>query len=447
MKIFFTILTGLLFVLATLNFPAQNSWAPYALAAIAISWTFMGKLILKYRYKVFYWGIALAAFSFPFFRNVHFIALCILLVDGVFYAISKNTYKLSTKYWINFANPLLLLIGWIYISITYSVNSGSFLIEKMLYFFIIFNVLFMLKDKLQRKNVISHVFLFFCLGVFVVTVILFVLNWLGFNKLGSYTKLSFCLNFTHVYYGIYLTFAITILFFSKDVKNRLKSFTWPILVTLVITLFLIAARMAIISLLITLFLYSIYHYKSILQNTSKRMKIVGATLFFISLSVGVWKAGPRFVEPLRNLKKIQDVDFLSKNGKANFPSRYIALACTFEQFPKGIQLFFGTGMPDVVPEINACVASKRYENPKYDMNPHNEYIHILFGSGIIGLILFLVSIIYFIRKTRGQEYIALAFIILLMVTSLTESVLHVNKGIMFFAFFYFLFLTHKIKAR
>jgi hypothetical protein len=69
-------------------------------------------------------------------------------------------------------------------------------------------------------------------------------------------------------------------------------------------------------------------------------------------------------------------------------------------------------------------------------NFHNQYMETMMDFGIIGL--FLLLMVYFqnIKSAfLNSNYLYLAFIILIGFSSLTESILERNKGIVFFAFF------------
>ncbi|MFH1297881.1 MAG: O-antigen ligase family protein [Bacteroidota bacterium] len=72
---------------------------------------------------------------------------------------------------------------------------------------------------------------------------------------------------------------------------------------------------------------------------------------------------------------------------------------------------------------------------------HNQFLSILIGFGIIGLIWFLVSLIYPAWVKRGfKDYFFLTFFIIAMLSMLTEDTLESQAGVSFFYFFYAFFL-------
>jgi O-antigen ligase len=76
-----------------------------------------------------------------------------------------------------------------------------------------------------------------------------------------------------------------------------------------------------------------------------------------------------------------------------------------------------------------------------ELNTHNQYLSIALDMGGIGLLLFLCVLCSgFITAIRGKNVELLGFLIIITVTSFSENILSVNKGIFFFSFFYSLFL-------
>ncbi|TSA25726.1 MAG: O-antigen ligase domain-containing protein [Bacteroidetes bacterium] len=72
---------------------------------------------------------------------------------------------------------------------------------------------------------------------------------------------------------------------------------------------------------------------------------------------------------------------------------------------------------------------------------HNQFLSILIGFGIFGLIWFLFSLIYPALLKRGfQDYFFLTFFIIAMLSMITEDTLESQAGVSFFYFFYAFFL-------
>ena len=103
---------------------------------------------------------------------------------------------------------------------------------------------------------------------------------------------------------------------------------------------------------------------------------------------------------------------------------------------------YGTGSEkDILKE-------KYFENKFYlsyllELNAHNQYLSFLINTGIAGLLLY-VYVLYFGFKEaiKRRDFLLLSFMIIIAVVSVSENILDVNKGILFYAFFYsFLLLS------
>jgi O-antigen ligase len=84
---------------------------------------------------------------------------------------------------------------------------------------------------------------------------------------------------------------------------------------------------------------------------------------------------------------------------------------------------------------------KYYNSFLYSLNAHNEYLSFLVKSGIIGLLVYLATLISgFLIAVKRRDFFFVLFVILIAVVSLSENMLDVDKGIIFYAFFFSFFL-------
>jgi len=91
-------------------------------------------------------------------------------------------------------------------------------------------------------------------------------------------------------------------------------------------------------------------------------------------------------------------------------------------------------------------AKKYYTSYLHRLNAHNEYMSFLIKSGIWGLAIYVVTLIYGFRAAiRKKDVVFLGFMILLAIVSLSENFLDVDKGVMFYSFFFpfFMFISEQ----
>lgn len=110
----------------------------------------------------------------------------------------------------------------------------------------------------------------------------------------------------------------------------------------------------------------------------------------------------------------------------------------------------GVGTGDVQDSLQ-----KAYENRKFffaslynKYNAHNEYLQVTLANGLPGLLILLSCIFYpllhYREKFTGNIYFL--FLLLFAITGITESVLEVNKGIIWYSFFNSIFAFGYLKS-
>lgn len=84
---------------------------------------------------------------------------------------------------------------------------------------------------------------------------------------------------------------------------------------------------------------------------------------------------------------------------------------------------------------------KLYDSYFEKLNAHNEYLSLLLKSGIWGLAIYLVVLVYgFKIALRHKDVLFISFMLLVAIVSLSENILDVDKGVVFYGFFFTFFL-------
>ncbi len=121
--------------------------------------------------------------------------------------------------------------------------------------------------------------------------------------------------------------------------------------------------------------------------------------------------------------------------------RYIISKASFnvvkENMPWGVGV--GDRMDELVAEYQRMGAEKQYWR-RY--NPHNQFVDTLMTTGILGLlVLSVILILPAIDCIRNKNYLFLAFLFIVTLSALFESILERQMGINFFCFLYCLFMV------
>ncbi len=137
-----------------------------------------------------------------------------------------------------------------------------------------------------------------------------------------------------------------------------------------------------------------------------------------------------------NLKKGGDPSGHSVAQRLEFWRASIAI---IKQHP-----FFGVGTGDLV---EAFQQQYNLMNTKLDqehrLRSHNQYLAIAVAFGIPGLLYFLFALLYPLRKSKELPAIFILFLIICLVSMLTEDTIETQPGATFVGLFFILFYSRK----
>jgi O-antigen ligase len=86
-------------------------------------------------------------------------------------------------------------------------------------------------------------------------------------------------------------------------------------------------------------------------------------------------------------------------------------------------------------------AKKFYSSYVHRLNAHNEYLSFMLKSGIWGLAVYLATLVYGFKKAiRKRDIVFFSFMAIIAIVSLSENVLDVDKGVIFYSFFFSFFV-------
>lgn len=114
---------------------------------------------------------------------------------------------------------------------------------------------------------------------------------------------------------------------------------------------------------------------------------------------------------------------------------------TWHCWKKNIAFGVGTG------DLDDCLKSSYEEvgtrlKPENRLRPHNQFLSIAAGTGILGLILFLLSMVWPFRYKKHRRILYGVFILIMTLSMLTEDTLETQTGITLFSVFNGLLLFH-----
>ncbi len=111
-------------------------------------------------------------------------------------------------------------------------------------------------------------------------------------------------------------------------------------------------------------------------------------------------------------------------------------------------VLIGTGNGDVNDAMQETSETYSVTNIMDTFDPHNQYLYLLIGNGIPGLLVFLALLaLPSVRALHKKNYLAVGFLMLFAALCVTESALELQKGIAFFAILFPLLIFHRSELK
>lgn len=127
-------------------------------------------------------------------------------------------------------------------------------------------------------------------------------------------------------------------------------------------------------------------------------------------------------------------------GYSSIVQRLTYIKSAWHAIKKNIWL--GVGWGDIMSSLDTYYEDCNINlSPELRYMPHNQYLTVWVGAGLIGLILFLAAMIYpFFSTKKHKHFLPLYFFVLIMVSMLIEDTFETHIGISFAAIFASLFI-------
>jgi len=391
--------------------------------------------------KIHYYSALLIAFCLPLGKVNGFVAFCLpfillmcfnWIVEADFY--SKFKTILNNKLSLLFITFYVLhIIGLLY---TQNTSSGLFEIQVKLSL-LIFPLL--LTNKPFSDEQVKNIFIALIAGAFLssITLLSHALYLLITTNENHFFYQSFCSILIHPsYLSMYMNVAIAWLLINLT-QNKLSDKRLPNILGSFITLFfsyiiiLLSSKSGIIALIL---IYSIYFFYNIFYLKKYIISLVSITVLVTS-SVFIYKSAPEVSSRINEL--ILTVN--NKNEKnQSTESTYTRLLIWKATVPVITNNFiFGVGTGDVRNELIKEYAKNKmtyaFDN---GLNAHNEYLQVFISLGFSGVLILLANLLFPLYfAIKSADYIYIAFILIIILNFLPESMLEAQAGTIFYGFF------------
>ena len=264
--------------------------------------------------------------------------------------------------------------------------------------------------------------------------------WMIRNEIELFTKI----------HGTYLSMwtgmgvLLLIWYFAKSKKRVLTSLIITIvLIYFLYWQFLLGARMPFFATIIAVF-YGITLLLRIPLKIVLGFAFIGS-IFFTFLMKDKIQAK---VQELQNYEnaipegKYEITNILISNENV----RSVIYHCALQNIKERPILGYGIGQDNI--ELQKCYDSEFSHTDLFKVfsfNSHSQYLQLLLSAGLIGLVLFLISIGIWIRISSESSELYLPFLILALLCFMFENILNRHDGIIFFSFFNSILLLSGLK--
>jgi O-antigen ligase len=263
--------------------------------------------------------------------------------------------------------------------------------------------------------------------------------WLFF----SYVSLSGALHLHPTYLAMYAAYSLVFLIIESRKTNfnpRWNILTYFLAAFFSFSIVFLAAR--IVLLVVCLFYIVLLAYDFFAKNQSLKRIIIPAMLIG-SMAAGV------MINPVTKYRQVEEIIsngiYVEPNANySNSTGIRASLWLLSAQAYLNTNSLIGTGVGDVEASVAAAASKQKITNSLHTNDPHNQYLFIIISTGIVGLTSFLAFLLFAIFKAwQNRDLLFLSFIFLVSIVAMTESVLEMQKGTIFFTIFFSIMMSTK----
>lgn len=383
---------------------------------------------------------------FPILKLNHYSILMIVwFICAVYLTISRKIFRKvsfsdSKKYVYLILPVVFYLVSFPFVS---DKNELIKIIVKTLPL-LLFPIGFVFTQSLLHKNTVQYILYAFVIAVIGVNL----LGWISVFSFGFFDALQkndfyhpvFRNLFTestqlHIPYLGFLTAfsALLLVYYTLNFKKHLIV-VGLLIVFLTGSLYIYSARMALVIFVLGLF-YVLFHF-----NTSKKLRWLMFTLLPLTLLVAIW-----FSPMKQRFEKMIETEWVLPHAdqqphEVNY--RYAILYCSSQIFKENV--WFGVGADQVQHSLNKCYEQFTYRSyedfTQKTYNTHNQYFDWILKFGIIGGLILIVGLFYYLPNST---HIYQLFLGVVLLTFLTENVLDRQIGVVFYSLFQSVFVILK----
>lgn len=405
-------------------------------------------LDIQKRERINTWLMMSYVFFLPMWQQLSVLSLILLLVFSIFTgALSdlRKNIRSDKILWLFIGYYVLHLLGMLY---SENIKYGLFDLQVKIAFLVFPIILPSLFIRVTDWNKIAKAFI---AGVSIAAFYCFGYAFIDYIKNGN-TESFFYLQYSRflhtTYFSLYINFAILLLlhalFSGKTQVNKAGKFIVPLILYLSINILLLSSRTATAGAYLTIPLWLILSLRKKIFLPKNIIPIIICLVFIGGSHAILLRINNRFTQVENTIKDtnrhqtiaqgdLQDTLPVEEDNSTNI---------RVHLWKNAVELiadhpFFGVGTGDIKEEIVKYYTKNNYAyGIRERISPHNQFLHTGVILGFTG-ILFLASLLLIpmFLAIRSKDWLYFCFLLIILLNCMTESVLEIQKGILFFAFF------------
>jgi O-antigen ligase len=297
-------------------------------------------------------------------------------------------------------------------------------------------------DRLNRKHVylIVMAFIVSCTALALYAFFIIFKEYGALDNAAGLTEfIDIAIGLHHAYSGMYLVFAVAAaLYLALSGNYRFYSRIVLVLVAVVLYSFLVllAARTAVFTSFFLFFLFVVYSL--VVSKKKQNYLVAGLACVAVLLIVLSLPNTKHKVEEFNKLKGVHNP----------MTPRLIKWKCCFTILKEQNAWGIGVGTGDVQDHLQQCYADEKFWGDRYLLNAHNEFLEEMVRHGFPGALLLLVSLLYPLwLSIKLNKKLYTVFLVVFIMSSLTESTLSRQKGVVFYALFNSVFAFSCLRSK
>ena len=393
--------------------------------------------------KITYYHLLAFLAAFPLDRIYSQVVLISLTLHTLIHSKKESLRSPALKFVL--VPSLIFLVS--LIGIAYSDEKGDAFTQLTRQIpFVLFPVIFVF-NSIELSKYYKRLLIFFSLVCTIIILFLFfrLLRFIALHEL-PFTSLfspdfinhnfSAPIGMHATYFSMYIALCliscISFLIHTNLVRERF--FYAVVILILAAGLIELSSRAVFIALAICLLVFPFFEL-----NRKKRIKFTVAIVFISGLALaGILKIDSLKTRYINDLQRELTEPVVNNNLQSE--PRMARWKCAMELIKKSPITGHGGGTE------KKLLKEKYFEKKLYisyinSLDAHNQYLSFLLKAGIIGLLVFLfILFVGFRLALQRKDIFFVTFMILITTVSLSENILDVNKGILFYSFFFPFFI-------